>query len=150
MATGFSSVDSLIRHVRKSCIRTHNGNRRLLSTVKETIEICSHVVPGQEDEELTEQDVEPDRNHSITNPPFFIELQQCESSSPNKGALRSNEEKLDTEKENLVSKDEDDASDIQKLGLANMVKTIPLTERKPQEFCAREREKTTMGRISEG
>ena len=50
-ATGFNSVDSLIRHVRKSCIMSHNGDKRLLSTIRETIEICSHVVPGQEDEE---------------------------------------------------------------------------------------------------
>ena len=67
-ATGFNSVDSLIRHVRKSCIMTHNGDKRLLSTIRETIEICSHVVPGQEDEEPIKHDVEKDKKYSVNDP----------------------------------------------------------------------------------
>lgn len=148
-AAGFSSVDSLIRHVRKSCIMTHHGNRRLLSTITETIETCSHVVPGQ-DEEAIMQDVDTVTNHSITNPPsFFDERQQFASSAPYQGAFRSNGNNLDM-KENLGSKDEAEESGIQPTDLASMIKTIPLTERGLQELCAREREKITTGRISEG
>lgn len=149
-AAGFSSVDSLIRHVRKSCIMTHHGNRRLLSTITETIEICSHVVPGQEDEESIMQDVAPNTNHPITNPTScFDERQQYASSASNQKALPSNGEKLDVKK-NLGSKRMDGEGGNQAMDLANMAKTIPLTERGLQELCTRERERITIGRISEG
>ncbi|MCJ1422635.1 hypothetical protein MMC29_000515 [Sticta canariensis] len=82
-ATGFNSVDSLIRHVRKSCIMSHNGDKRLLSTIRETIEICSHVVPGQEDEEPIKHDVDPDKNHSVKDSPSNSdELQHRSSLAP--------------------------------------------------------------------
>lgn len=150
-ATGFSSVDSLIRHVRKSCIMSHNGDRRLLSTIKETIEICSHVVPGQEDEEPVKQDVGPESNYSITNPPsFFDKLQQSAFSAPGQGAFRSNGEKHDIKKESLGSKDEGVESGNQDMDLADMTTKIPLTERELQRLCASEPENITMGRISEG
>lgn len=143
-ATGFSSVDSLIRHVRKSCIMSHNGDRRLLSTIKETIETCSHVVPGQEDEEPIEQHVGSDTSHSIPNPPSsFDELHQWPS-------VRSNGEKIDIKKESLGSRDQDEESGIQDTGLINNTTTIPLTERRLQELLAREREKLTLERKSEG
>lgn len=130
---------------------SHNGERRLLSTIKETIEICSHVVPGQEDEELIKQHVGPDTNHSITTPPSFSdELQQCASSAPNQGAPRSNGERLGLKKENLGFKEEDEESGIQDTDLADLTTTIPLTERELQKMCARDQEAITMGRLLEG
>lgn len=149
-ATGFSSVDSLIRHVRKNCIMSHNGDRRLLSTIRETIEICSHVVPGQEDEEPIKHDVDPEKNNPVKDPlSNSDELQHRSSSAPHQEALRSNREKLDIKKK-LSSKEQVDGNGIQDMELANVTKTIPLTERDLQELCAREQEKITMGRTSEG
>ncbi|MCJ1470901.1 hypothetical protein MMC07_009549 [Pseudocyphellaria aurata] len=150
-ATGFSSVDSLIRHVRKSCIMSHNGDRRLLSTIKETIETCSHVVPGQEDEEPVKQPVGSDTSHSFSNPSSsFDELLQFPSSAPNEAAVRSDREKTDIKKEELVSQDQDEERDIQDTGLINNISTIPLTERHLQELRAREREKPILERKSDG
>ncbi|MCJ1429107.1 hypothetical protein MMC29_007020 [Sticta canariensis] len=149
-ATGFSSVDSLIRLVRKSCIMSHNGGRRLLSTIRETIEICSHVVPGQEDEEPIKHDVDPDKDKSVKDPPGNCdEIQHRSSLAPHQGALRSNREKHDIKKK-LGSKEKVYGSGIQDTELANVTKTIPLTERDLQELCAREQEQITMGRTSEG
>ena len=129
---------------------SHNGDRRLLSTIRETIEICSHVVPGQEDEESIKHDVDPDKDKSVKDPPSNShELQHHSSSAPHQGALRSNREKHDIKKK-LGSKEKVYGSGIQDTELANVAKTIPLTERDLQELCAREQERITMGQTLEG
>ena len=149
-ATGFGSVDNLIRHVRKSCIMSHNGDRRLLSTISETIEICLHVVPGQEDEETIKHDVDPEKHNSVEDlPSDSDELRHRSSSAPHQGGFRSKREKHDIKKK-LGSKEKVNGSSIPDTESANVTKTIPLTERDLQELCAREQEKITMERTSEG